>query len=229
MKTQKLYKNKEWLREKYIDEGKSTIDIAEICGCAQPTISIWLRKLRIKTRGRGKPKDRVELACEECGAKFRVKRSSSDRKYCSQKCYTKARKVRRVKIDCEYCGKTIEVPEYESGSRRFCSRQCTAKWHGEQMKIWKNKKAYKKAKREAPGDLKKNKKRARERDNHICQFCGKVEKSGKYNYWRLATHHIKPIREGGTNNIGNIITLCSSCHNSLERSKLERKIKPKTS
>jgi len=38
------YRNKEWLREKYVTEGLTQADIAEVCDSTQSTISYWIRK-----------------------------------------------------------------------------------------------------------------------------------------------------------------------------------------
>jgi len=46
----KLYQNKEWLRQKYIDEELSTVQIAKICGVVCSTIWHWLIKYNIPIR-----------------------------------------------------------------------------------------------------------------------------------------------------------------------------------
>jgi len=48
---------------------------------------------------------------------------------------------------------------------------------------------------------------ARQRDGHKCGNCG----SG----YNLHVHHIVPLSKGGTNNLSNLRTLCSSCHGKL--------------
>ena len=49
---QKLYKNRQWLERKYVDEGLTMRQIAEICGVDGKTIFYHLRKFCIETRGR---------------------------------------------------------------------------------------------------------------------------------------------------------------------------------
>jgi len=216
------YRDKKWLFRQYHGKEKSTSEIANECDCSQPTILRWLQKFNIPTRSRGKPRNRVKLICKYCKEPFWIKKSRSDQKFCSQECYSRSNKTTKT---CENCGNKIDLSNSEAKDRRFCSRKCAAEWHGRQMKIWENKDEYKKAKKEAPGNLKENKERARERDNRTCQFCGKVEKNGEYDSYKIPTHHIKPIREGGTNHIGNLITLCDSCHNRLEQYILDAKWK----
>lgn len=58
--------------------------------------------------------------------------------------------------------------------------------------------------------------RALERDDHICQKCGMTEDG---NGRSLSVHHIIPFREfgieryEGANRLGNLASLCQHCHN----------------
>lgn len=45
-----------------------------------------------------------------------------------------------------------------------------------------------------------------QRDNYVCQFCGKKGDSS------LHIHHILKKNNGGTNHLDNLITTCPSCH-----------------
>lgn len=51
--------------------------------------------------------------------------------------------------------------------------------------------------------------RARERDNFQCADCGRN--------FRLEVHHKLPIAEGGTDDLDNLVTLCRDCHIALHR------------
>jgi len=62
------------------------------------------------------------------------------------------------------------------------------------------------------------------RDKYLCQRCG----TGK----NLTIHHIVPIKDGGKNEMRNLITLCLSCHNIVEKEEIQewnkiKKIKKK--
>ena len=46
------------------------------------------------------------------------------------------------------------------------------------------------------------------RDGYICQCCGKTVKDGVI----LHVHHIQYRSQGGTNRMGNLITVCEKCH-----------------
>lgn len=45
-----LYKNKEWLHKKYMEEMLSTREIAEIAGCNPETVRLWMKKFDIERR-----------------------------------------------------------------------------------------------------------------------------------------------------------------------------------
>lgn len=50
--TEKLYKNRDWMFEMYIQRHRSLETIAWECGCSKMTISRMLRKHGIKARDR---------------------------------------------------------------------------------------------------------------------------------------------------------------------------------
>ncbi len=54
------------------------------------------------------------------------------------------------------------------------------------------------------------KKERRKIDNYTCQDCGKKEEPGKRAF---DVHHIVEYKNGGTNEMNNLLTLCRSCHN----------------
>jgi len=54
----------------------------------------------------------------------------------------------------------------------------------------------------------KNFKQAKERDGNKCSICERTT--------NLHVHHIIPRSVGGSNDLKNLITLCSGCHRSIE-------------
>ena len=46
-------KDADWLREQYVERGRTQADIADECGCVQGTVSRWLHRHDIETRGCG--------------------------------------------------------------------------------------------------------------------------------------------------------------------------------
>lgn len=54
METKRLYKNKEWLKKKYIEEEILTVQIAKLCGVYNTTIGKWLKRFNISRYSRAK-------------------------------------------------------------------------------------------------------------------------------------------------------------------------------
>ena len=50
------------------------------------------------------------------------------------------------------------------------------------------------------------------RDNYRCQNCDRSEKRDGV---ELRAHHVVPLKDGGSNDSGNVITLCRECHNAI--------------
>ena len=50
--------------------------------------------------------------------------------------------------------------------------------------------------------------KVRERDNNKCRFCETEE--------NLHTHHVIPRSVQGSDELSNLITVCQSCHNTIE-------------
>ena len=63
--------------------------------------------------------------------------------------------------------------------------------------------------------------RVLKRDHYQCKMCKRVFDEGTL---VLQPHHIKPRSEGGTNNMGNLISLCGKpCHDIAEEEQLTKK------
>lgn len=50
MSSEPRYRDEEWLREQYVEEWRSTTDIADECGCDSSTVLKWLNRHSIETR-----------------------------------------------------------------------------------------------------------------------------------------------------------------------------------
>jgi predicted HTH transcriptional regulator len=54
------------------------------------------------------------------------------------------------------------------------------------------------------------------RDDYICQKCG--AEGGPKGNAKLEVHHITPVAKGGSDDLENLKTLCSDCHDSRHHS-----------
>jgi hypothetical protein len=164
--------------------------------------------------------------CERCDATFEYYPSDKEGVYCSD-CVASSdeflgdahrKPAERVTTECEQCGEAMNIlqSDVDRGEGRFCSRGCLADWLsenvvGEQHHQWQNgEPAYR-------GDWWRVRRKARERDDHECRICGTTTADeGR----ELDVHHIRPVREfddpQDAHHLGNVVTLCRSCHRKAE-------------
>lgn len=159
---------------------------------------------------------RFQKECEICSKLFWTIPSKAHREFC---CSWKCRNKRRHRpLTCEWCGKTVEVQAHviESGkyTGRFCSYECAAAWQkGENHSNWQG--GHEKWR--GP-NWRRQSKAARKRDDYTCQNCGVTkDELGR----PLDVHHVIPWRDFDgdwkkANRLDNLISLCQSCHTSLE-------------
>ena len=57
-----------------------------------------------------------------------------------------------------------------------------------------------------------------ERDDFQCQMCKNF-----FSSFQLSPHHLKSRKDGGTNRMGNLITMCNPCHNIAEINKFSKR------
>ena len=124
----------------------------------------------------------------------------------------------RVRKECKQCGGEMEVLRsgLQRDGRSFCSLECYGEWLsenrvGEDHHQWEG------------GDIDYGqawwsvRRKARERDDHRCQRCGKTRAEiGR----EPDVHHIEPVREfddpAEAHRLDNVVCLCRSCHRTVE-------------
>lgn len=143
---------------------------------------------------------RISKECLQCGKAFLAAQKEVNRgnaKFCSRSCGTTHFNIQNnanpAEKVCKFCGGT-----YVSGANvsLFCSSRC--KDRNTAKKRYGVKSTKSKYAKQLP-----------------CELCG----------WEVAPrdiHHIVPIREGGTNDAGNLITLCPNCHRCADRNLISR-------
>ena len=55
--------------------------------------------------------------------------------------------------------------------------------------------------------------------NPLCEMC---KEQGRYTI-AMEVHHIKPLSEGGTNDLNNLMALCKSCHSKITMTATNRR------
>lgn len=189
-------------------------------------------------------RNRATVRCAECGTEFECKAAyirQDGANYCSRACVGRAkrgssdRKARPGSMDltwatCRTCKNLFRrAPSHQ---QRYCSQACYPRTHLKgrpKHAAWRA--AISQSKRGKPNPILRKdgpppfygynwpeqRRRARERDDHTCQDCGKVQRTPA-----LDVHHIVPRREFGTdegnaNALSNLVTLCRTCHLRRER------------
>lgn len=160
------------------------------------------------------------IACKHCGKDFRVNAASATKRtYCSSVCAGKTNAAaRRIPaMFCEICD--AEIIKQKWVGRRFCSLKCfgvhhsrtrvgpnATNWHGGHEPYY-------------GANWRQQRRNARHRDGYQCRGCGVSEETLSRN---LDVHHIVPFREFGrerykeANTLTNLISLCPTCHTSME-------------
>jgi 5-methylcytosine-specific restriction endonuclease McrA len=162
--------------------------------------------------------------CENCGKEFNRYDSQAvgDRQVCSEECqfelYTgesHEEQKQRVEVECGHCGNVVEkrLSRINRVKTAYCGKECADKGHsGEKHPNYKTgtHKDYK-------GKWKKQRKKARKRDDYKCQRCGVREDNLER---QLDVHHKIPYRTFDdpveANKLANLVSLCKRCHGVVE-------------
>lgn len=145
------------------------------------------------------------VTCLNCGEKFEAratKRSETGRqKFCSTSCRWQHERNKTPKANCERCGKEFSrsASFFKWGNPRFCSQSCAGN-----MKRSENER-FTRVKTKTWETIRQS---ILERDGFKCARCGSREK--------LTVHHIKRWVFTKDDSPSNLITLCRSCHWSIE-------------
>jgi len=162
-------------------------------------------------------KDKEVLNCEQCTDEFKVHQyRADDARFCSEECFGKYKtESGTTLIECDWCEKDFRKQNcnIKRKNHHFCSEQCYGKWYtvnksGQNHPNWAGGKNLYEAIRENISDKSWAKIAELSRDDS-CYKCGKQAEG-------LHEHHIIPLMYGGTNEEELLITLCSSCHRTVE-------------
>jgi len=178
----------------------------------------------------------VSVECNQCGDSYRTYPTLEDEsRFCSQECkaewQSENRKgedhpnYNRIECECEICGETVhrQPSQLERMENVFCSQEC----HREYQSIHQRGEDHHHYKPESIDDYGPNwhrqRRKALERDNHKCQFCGLPESE---HHQGLSVHHITPreafMQDGEfdyeqANKLDNLLSLCQACHRKVEQ------------
>jgi len=176
--------SREWYYQKYVVEGYSSHDIADLVGCSDAQARVWKDRHNIPTitqyKSRGEGFDNPNADSEST-----------------------------VRLDCDYCGDEMVVSRsrHERGEHTFCSRDCcdnhkSEYWIGDNNPLYKG----------GPINYGQGWHRAREErlehDSHTCQDCGS-DSDLEVHHIRPVRQFDNP---SDAHYLDNLITLCKDCH-----------------
>lgn len=185
--------DKSWFKTQYVENGKSTTEIANIVGLKPPTVRGWKRKHGIETvtdhKNRGSGEDNPT--------------------------WTDNTTI----TTCVWCAEEIEIrtQRVKRAENNFCDLDCLARYVsenrvGENHPLHKGGEYY-----YGPKWRTETRELVRQRDNYTCQRCGVHESELDR---ELDVHHLIPANEfddiADANEVDNLVCYCRSCHNQWE-------------
>lgn len=176
-----------------------------------------------KIRGESHPRyeDKVERDCRACGETFKIypyrKKSA---KFCSHECHGEWKtKTGTEEVECESCGDRVKKHKrmVERADHHFCSKSCYGEWaaanrNGTDHPLWDGGGSVTTTIRTLINESSWNRIATDNRTDE-CYMCGV---SGEEYGLTLNVHHIIPVMFGGSNHPDNLMTLCKSCHRTVE-------------
>lgn len=184
-----------WLRKHYVKIGKSAPEIAEEFDVSTTIIYERLDDYDIERRTSGSK-----------GKKWKDQRKHTKEEYLREEYVEKNRTGSEI---AEECGVSCDVI-YHWMDKHGIDRK--NRYVGENAPNWKGGHAS-----DYGSNWKRQRDKARARDNNTCQDCGHEWQEGEI---RLDVHHIIPLKEFDVpeeaNDLDNLITLCRECHKKWE-------------
>lgn len=188
------YRQEEWLRERYIEERKTTREIADICDVTAPTIQNWLHKHDIEVRHGS---EAIKTQWE--GNQERRKQAAEIMKEHRQPWWEMDEETQQ-RVRERFSEWWSENNPMEGKTK-------------EQNPAWKgggNRKYY------GP-NWEEQREKALERDDHACHKCGSEEDLVVHHHvpirhWR--NNDDRDIEDA--NQLWNLVTLCETCHGKVE-------------
>jgi len=180
-----------WLRERYVEHGRSIRDIAEECACSGRTVGRWLDHYGIETRSTPDPNENL-----------------SDKDWLHEQYIEKKNTMIDIaqKVGCtrQTVSKWVKKHGLQSRGPGALTGPKNPNWKGGRVPY-------------GPGWNKRKKRQVRERDGHKCVDCGMIQAEHKDKYGeKLHVHHLRKARDVDDpeerNAPENLVTLCRGCH-----------------
>lgn len=179
---------------------------------------------------------KIETKCRVCSVVFE-QYPSDGKKYCSRECYGEwlsdnntgrnhPRFTESEEVECDSCGKVMELKLYDISAHNFCCRSCLGRWlsehnSGEDSVHWKGGVLHYYGR-----SWMEQRRKVLERDSYTCQHPECDEDIDSLSR-EPDVHHITSFREFGVekheeaNRLENLITLCRKHHLHVEHRNID--------
>lgn len=187
-----LLGDEEWLHEEYVENGRSTVQIAKQLGCRAQTVIRYLRRhgLSVRTTGASQRlQSPEELRDEATLRELYEERNLSSRDIADE-------------VGCSKPPVLRWLHRHGIDVRNPAPGQDNWRWKGGHT-------LYEAIRTLLPIKWSQAALEARRRTDHTCEMCGiRVDPSAV----SISVHHIVPVLSGGTNEQWNLMPLCKECH-----------------
>lgn len=207
------------LHRLYVEEKLSLTEIARRLNVTKTSVSRWMKAAGIPTRSISEAtilSGKTGVHSEAHREKVRANAAKA-RAAITPESYKKMAETRReLSIPAWNKGKPwsdeVKAKFRERRSTDEYRRAASERQRGENGPNWQGGVS----KPRSPQDWEWKQRRAEcyERDNWTCRDCG--VKCGHKGERRIQAHHVIPRRNGGGDEIENLLTLCASCHHKRE-------------
>lgn len=182
-----------------------------ICGKAFIVTKRWGNRTCGRTCGGVLRRKRHTARCQACQKELIFPLSAVARKFCSWKCYRTTTRAVSVLLKCSGCGCVFQRARSQAqrrdnkpGKLDFCSVECMARRRGPKHPSWRGHRRHFRG-----TDWREQAEKARNRDLHTCQVCGKTESKDEL----LSVDHVVPFRMWPENALVNLLSVCRApCH-----------------
>lgn len=189
--SKKRYKDRDWLYEKYVEEGLTNVEIADICNVSDATICRWKSKLDITSRGNGMPKRVREEISESVSEHLEENGHPMEGETHTEESKQKISEAKSGENHQYYGEDRPEHSEQMSGSGNPSWKGGTTnEMDFRKQTKWKN----------FSEELKVD-------TDWTCENCGSHGSGSE-----IQTHHAHPVSDGGDKFDNVFIILCKECH-----------------
>lgn len=218
----------------YVVERLSCEDIGKVFDLAATTIWRWLQRYEITPRTKKEARQiakKTVYSPEGLASKQRAAAAMRTRitaeSHAKQAASMKGREPPNKGKPQSEEARLKSVAWWDDPAHRLAAKE---RMSGEKSPNWRGGTKVERDRRLDTAEWRRIRRKVYERDNWTCQDCKQATKnfrdSKKDPRRRVQAHHIKSRRNGGSDDLSNLVTLCMSCHHKRERAENPRPLPP---